>query len=345
MKKLFLLFLSVATLSFAKADSGIWEYYAIITLNGSGTTYGNFGGGTSLNTDIGTISTTGGSLIAQMAGIKTWQNGGDDVTAAHAYYRVYKVGTTPGAFTTVVLPYLQPGPSAGDKEWQASSSLGVNLGNAVGYQNGDYILESYFRSTLANGEFRYESNGGANYISTFTVAIVQPVSLTNFEGAAQYNFVNLKWITSSEHNNKQFNIQRSANGTDFTTIGFVTGNGTTPVAHNYAYVDKMPLGGSNYYRLQQVDFDGHANYSNTIRVDVKGAGIKVAPSVTSGIVTVSGAELGSAIQIIDVRGRVAWQSKKSTGNTLDLTGLSSGTYFLSVIDAYGQRQTTKLVKQ
>ena len=44
----------------------------------------------------------------------------------------------------------------------------------------------------------------------------------------------LNWATSTETNNKGFEIQRSFNGNEFETITFVNGNGTSTQANVYA---------------------------------------------------------------------------------------------------------------
>lgn len=98
-----------------------------------------------------------------------------------------------------------------------------------------------------------------------------PVELANFSAFALNDGVKLEWTTVSELNNNGFEIERSFNTqTDFITIGFVEGNGTSTEVNNYSYIDRLELSGvqSIQYRLKQVDFNGTFSYSNIVNVDV-----------------------------------------------------------------------------
>ena len=63
-------------------------------------------------------------------------------------------------------------------------------------------------------------------------AEVVPVELTSFTSAVDGNNVILSWSTASELNNQGFEIQRSTQGNEFASIGFVAGHGTTTEAKN-----------------------------------------------------------------------------------------------------------------
>ncbi|HEY0652908.1 MAG TPA: T9SS type A sorting domain-containing protein [Chryseosolibacter sp.] len=90
-----------------------------------------------------------------------------------------------------------------------------------------------------------------------------PIVLSSFEAEADEASVNLKWSTAAEINFHYFNVQRSADGKNFETLGIIKGHGTTTVTHDYSYVDQFPLAGTSYYRLQTIDFDG---YSENVKV-------------------------------------------------------------------------------
>lgn len=77
----------------------------------------------------------------------------------------------------------------------------------------------------------------------------------------------LAWRTESELNNDRFEIERSENGRDFTTIGRVAGAGTSNQIHDYQFEDTNPILSLVYYRLKQVDFDGSVEYSSLVSLD------------------------------------------------------------------------------
>ena len=96
-----------------------------------------------------------------------------------------------------------------------------------------------------------------------------PVELTSFTANSVDGFVKLIWITATELNNHGFEIQRRVAESDFATIGFVRGEGTTTNHKDYSYIDNDLVDGKYFYRLKQVDYNGSYEYSNVIEVDVR----------------------------------------------------------------------------
>ena len=105
---------------------------------------------------------------------------------------------------------------------------------------------------------------------------VVPVEYTGFYATPKNNGkVLLEWFTSSESNNKGFNIERALYNADnsqlkFEYVGFVNGNGTTSLPKRYTFMD-APTGGKKFvYRLKQVNFDGISKYSESRVVTLTG---------------------------------------------------------------------------
>jgi hypothetical protein len=91
-----------------------------------------------------------------------------------------------------------------------------------------------------------------------------PVTLGNFTGKRLDNQqVELNWNTFSEVDNKGFEVQKGYDLQNFSSIGFVEGNGTATTRRDYKFVDKDALAGA-YYRLKQVDNDGDFEYSRVL---------------------------------------------------------------------------------
>lgn len=105
------------------------------------------------------------------------------------------------------------------------------------------------------------------YMGCDEASIPLPVEFVSFSASVISGEVHLKWSTATETNNRGFEVQRS-NGSDFITIGFVQGAGTTTEARSYNFVDNSAATGVNSYRLKQVDLDGSYSYSSIIEVDV-----------------------------------------------------------------------------
>ena len=107
---------------------------------------------------------------------------------------------------------------------------------------------------------------GLTNVDSFTVSGSLPISLVNFTGQLVENQVQLNWQTASEFNNDHFEIDHSADGINFSSIGIVKGNGSTSIPKDYQFVDANPVNGNNYYRLKQVDIDGNYTYSSIVVV-------------------------------------------------------------------------------
>lgn len=97
-----------------------------------------------------------------------------------------------------------------------------------------------------------------------------PVELVSFNATASGTTVNLNWATASETNNKGFSIERSS-GSEYETIGFVSGFGTTTESRSYTFTDNRVNSGTYTYRLKQIDFDGTFKYSKAVDVQVLAA--------------------------------------------------------------------------
>lgn len=96
-----------------------------------------------------------------------------------------------------------------------------------------------------------------------------PTDMVYFTARTKNQQVELSWEMACEMNNEYFAVERSDNGTDFTSISTLKGAGNSQRQQNYQYTDYKPLAGTAYYRLRQVSFDGKSTFSNTERVLVK----------------------------------------------------------------------------
>ena len=130
--------------------------------------------------------------------------------------------------------------------------------------NGNYCY-TIFESVNVGWGTNWATNNFYKYVGS-----PLPVELTSFTASSDSNQVLLKWTTASEVNNHGFEIQRSIDNNDFSTIGFVQGHGTTTEPQVYSYIDKELDNGKYSYRLKQIDFGGQFEYSDEIEVEVNG---------------------------------------------------------------------------
>lgn len=83
------------------------------------------------------------------------------------------------------------------------------------------------------------------------------------------NSMQIKWATSKEYNNSGFFIQRSIRyDTNFTTLGYKQGSGTSNDSIIYYFTDTTSISGENYfYRLKIYDIWGNYTYCGTIGIN------------------------------------------------------------------------------
>ena len=163
---LFSLFLTASFLG--KAASGIFESYAVI----AGTSYDL--GATTANIDLNgyTFPTTyaAGSSLTIGGEVKTFKNGSDNICGAKIWYSIYLASGSPGAFTSVTLPFFANLASAGDQQWKTAGA-GVTLPSVPG----NYKI-AFYVTDIGDGAggctldpFHTVNNSGANYIANLTI--------------------------------------------------------------------------------------------------------------------------------------------------------------------------------
>ncbi|MBZ0199468.1 MAG: M20/M25/M40 family metallo-hydrolase [Ignavibacteriaceae bacterium] len=136
----------------------------------------------------------------------------------------------------------------------------IDLSAYIGQQ---LKLRFFFKS---DGSFQRDGWYIDNVLVTTYSAV--PVELAAFNAEAASDKIVITWTTSSELNNRDFNIQRSADGEQWTSIGTIKGAGTTTAASSYRYEDNAPLMGVSYYRLKQNDYDGTYKIFNAVKIDL-----------------------------------------------------------------------------
>jgi hypothetical protein len=151
-----------------------------------------------------------------------------------------------------------------DVKLYAIDSLYTDVPNNI-KSNGNGTGDVAFREE-PNGEFTIfylTTNNGIRAVKTGLQIL--PVTMGKFEAKMFNTAAKLNWNTVAENNNKGFNIEKSANGIDFSRIGFVASqavDGNSKLPLHYEFTDNAPGRGRIFYRLQQLDRDGKTTYSD-----------------------------------------------------------------------------------
>ena len=180
-----------------------------------------------------------------------------------------------------------------------------------------------------------------------------PVSLFSFTAILQSNkTVALNWQTLSEQSLSGFTVERSADGTTFAPIAYVTAKGNSSIKQNYSAIDPQPLYAINFYRLKITDIDGKITYSKTvsINIDDNSFTLKLSPNPTKNTLFVKAGgdnEKGTFI-IYDVSGRKMQEIKVdlngATSFSIDVNNLPAGIYNLQ-LQTISATYTKRFIKE
>lgn len=97
-----------------------------------------------------------------------------------------------------------------------------------------------------------------------------PIELLSFTGTRENDENVLTWITATEINNKEFIVERSTDGLNFSEmVNVIPGAGNSNNSHYYSTIDDNLTHPIYYYRLKQIDFDNSYSYSNIISIDTE----------------------------------------------------------------------------
>jgi hypothetical protein len=109
-----------------------------------------------------------------------------------------------------------------------------------------------------------------------------PITFTGIKAYRQENDIKVDWATATENNLKDYTVEKSADGANFTGFGQVTPNHLP--TDNYSFTDVHPAPGYNYYRILSTGVDGNLKYSAVTKVwlDEAFSLIRVFPNPVAG---------------------------------------------------------------
>jgi len=200
----------------------------------------------------------------------------------------------------------------------------------------------------------FDSRGGtvgSNVSFCAAAASTQPlpVTLTGFTATLRAETVLVQWTTASELNNKEFVLERSADGRQYQALQTLAGRGTMLTASTYTTTDTQPLPGLSYYRLRQVDLSGAVVYSPAASVSRAVAIISAYPNPTPDILTLDLRALPAgpcSVRLLSLPGQVVLMRALASGQAqpLSLATLPAGTYLLEVASPTQGRSMQRIVK-
>jgi hypothetical protein len=174
-----------------------------------------------------------------------------------------------------------------------------------------------------------------------------PVNFIGFDAKRASGSVQLTWKVAGEENVARYEVERSIDGRNFTTVATIATN----KKDTYTYLD-ADNSGTLYYRIKNVDNDAGYKYSSIARL-TKGKSeivIKAFPQPVLSQLTVQHPTIkeNSFISVSTADGRLVKSVKPSTGSMqtyVDMTTLQKGLYLVRFDDGNGNVETIKVLKQ
>lgn len=165
---------------------------------------------------------------------------------------------------------------------------------------------------------------------------ILPVELVYFNVDCLDNQQLFSWQTASELNNNYFEIEQSTDAINFKTIGKIyTKNGNANFIQNYRFTYTNDNNNCIYFRLKQVDNDGHYSYSKVV---VKNCNfiknyITIYPNPATDNITIDWNNINGkkSIQIYNSIGQEVISTTTANNNTyIDISNLPNSIYIINL---------------
>jgi hypothetical protein len=214
-----------------------------------------------------------------------------------------------------------------------------------------FIDQADEASSNGAGSITFSTDNTVNSFSQLMITseVALPVDWQDFRlvlGADKT--VHLHWSVFQTEDVVHFDIERSADGQDFSFMGRVqaqSGAGD----FNYKAIDAAPLRGINYYRLRQYDADGTLSFSKvrSITIDALADDFVLFPNPLPENTTL---EIRTSISeeyrllLYDQKGKVVFKADLRGDASLSDLNLPKGVYAYQILMAGGRRSGKILVR-
>ncbi len=230
------------------------------------------------------------------------------------------------------------------KNIDACLAVGGNTALPLAATNGTYNSDFYLQVNV--------SSFSSFYFANKLLTAILPVKIKTFTGKPVGMGHELKWeVDCFDH--VVFNIERSADGIHFNTIGNISAE-KADCNKPFYFTDKYILPGNNYYRLRIAEANGAVSYSPVILFNSKSSmNIRLMnnPLMNVALDIELFSETTAPVELIctDITGRVLLHRQLNvfTGNSrlaVDMGNAAKGIYWIYAVGAAGRSNVLKFVK-
>jgi hypothetical protein len=182
-----------------------------------------------------------------------------------------------------------------------------------------------------------------------------PIKVAYFNAAKGNGFNTLNWSAETSSPEVTFNIERSSDGVNFSTINSIVASQqrtSTP----FDYTDNSITSGTVYYRIKIVEMNGKVSYTSVIRLATATNDIKLVGVLPNPVTNIAQLNIVSTkkdvvqLWVVSMEGKLVQRStvqlqSGSSNINLDVTNLQTGMYTIKGTFSDGQTSSVKFVKQ
>lgn len=183
--------------------------------------------------------------------------------------------------------------------------------------------------------------------------IVLPTTLVSFRGQVAGGLGQLYWTSANEVQGLSYTLERSDDGTHFSTIATIAATAVGGAGASYQYSDPTPVSAQTYYRINMTA-QSFSRFSNLVLLSNGQLGFQVRSALNPfsdhiNVELTVPADGAATLTLLDLYGRVLRRERQAVSqglNTLTLYGVGNlppATYAL-LIQCDGQMACEKLVK-
>ena len=246
---------------------------------------------------------------------------------APVHYTVTSTNAAPGTYS-IVLDYSSLGYTS--TQW-ADFKILKRSNSSSNWTD----ITANLASTSVDGIIGKIRLSGLTSFSDFAIGSTTgtlPVTWGTFSAKQQQNDVLLQWSTLTESNADRFQLQHATDQNQWQSIGQVTASGFSNTEKKYSLLHTKPGIGTHLYRIQQVDRDGKYSFSPIARIKMHlpDEELRILGNPVSNGTLVIQLSATQSVRLLNTNGVIVLNQPLKAGlNTLDISHLPKGIYFLS----------------
>ncbi len=253
-------------------------------------------------------------------------------------------------------------PGAGGGSNVAGGTGGAGTGVGGEGANGNGTVDAAAGSTPGGGGGGRASGGGTSkagaagrVVVTVSAGGPLPIKVFYFNAAKSTGSYTLNWRAACNSTQATFEIERSVDGRNFTTINSITAT-QERCAQPFTFSDNNNIAGNVFYRIKVIDIEGKFDYTATVKLGGQQKDMRLAALLPNPVTNTAQLNIITAkkenvqLAIVSLEGKVVYRSNVQVQNgssivSVEVSGLAKGTYIIRGVFSDGETNAIKFIKQ